>query len=95
MSVDPETVKRIARLARIRVDQDELAGFAAELNGILGFIEQLASVPVDQVPAMTSGVDLALPWRADQVTDGGNPEIVLANAPGRMEGFYTVPKVVE
>lgn len=95
MSVDPETVKRIARLARIRVDHAELAAFAAELNGILGFVEQLAAVPVDHVPAMTSAVGVALPWRADRVTDGGDPELVLANAPERMDSFYTVPKVVE
>lgn len=95
MSVDPETVKRIARLARIRVAEDELAGFAAELNGILGFVEQLASVPVDDVAPMTSAVAVSLPWRADLVSDGGDPDQVLANAPDRIDSFYTVPKVVE
>ncbi len=95
MSVDPATVKKIARLARIRVDDAELPALAAEVNGILHFVEQLQSVDVSGVEPMTSVVHVKLPRRADAVTDGGDPEVVLANAPGRLESFFTVPKVVE
>lgn len=95
MSVDPATVKKIARLARIRVDDAELPALAAEVNGILGFVEQLQAVDVSGVEPMTSVVHVKLPRRVDAVTDGGDAEVVLANAPGRLESFFTVPKVVE
>jgi aspartyl-tRNA(Asn)/glutamyl-tRNA(Gln) amidotransferase subunit C len=95
MSVDPATVKKIAHLARIRVDEAELPALAAEVNGILGFVEQLQAVDVSGVEPMTSVVHVKLPRRADVITDGGDPEVVLANAPNRLESFFTVPKVVE
>ncbi|MFA5122897.1 Asp-tRNA(Asn)/Glu-tRNA(Gln) amidotransferase subunit GatC [Zavarzinia sp.] len=95
MSVDPATVKKIARLARLRVDEAELPALAEEVNGILHFVEQLQAVDVTGVEPLTSVVHVALPRRQDVVTDGGDAEAVLANAPNRIESFFTVPKVVE
>ncbi|MCF4166284.1 Asp-tRNA(Asn)/Glu-tRNA(Gln) amidotransferase subunit GatC [Zavarzinia compransoris] len=95
MSVDPATVKKIARLARIRVDEAELPALADEVNGILHFVEQLQSVDVEGVAPLTSVVHRSLPLRDDVVTDGGSAETLLANAPDRIECFFTVPKVVE
>ena len=95
MSLDKQTVAKIAHLARIRVDDDKLAPMADELNNILGWVEQLAEVDTEGVPPMTSVVHVDLPRRADEITDGGYPDRVLENAPQRANGFYTVPKVVE
>ena len=95
MSLDPATVRRIATLARIHVEDDELPRLQAELNGILGWIEQLNEVNVDGVEPLTGAVQMALKMREDVVTDGGYPDKVLANAPERAADFYAVPKVVE
>jgi aspartyl-tRNA(Asn)/glutamyl-tRNA(Gln) amidotransferase subunit C len=95
MSLDPATVRRIARLARIRLEDDEVPRLQGELNGILGWIEQLNEVNVDGVEPLTGGAQIALRLRADAVTDGGYPERVLSNAPDRAGSFYAVPKVVE
>jgi aspartyl-tRNA(Asn)/glutamyl-tRNA(Gln) amidotransferase subunit C len=95
MSLDPATVRRIAKLARIRVEEDQLPRLQAELNGILGWIEQLNEVDVEGVEPLTGGAQMALKMREDVVNDGGIPEQVLANAPDRAGDFYAVPKVVE
>lgn len=95
MALDPAAVKRIARLARIAVPEEELAPLAKELSGILTWVEQLDEVDTANVAPMTSVVALTLPMRDDVVTDGGVPEKVLANAPDRVGGFFAVPKVVE
>ena len=95
MSVDRETVRRAARLARIAVTEDELDPLASELSGILGWIEQLNEVDVEGVEPMTSVTPMALKRRADVVTDGDIRDRVLANAPESREGFFVVPKVVE
>ena len=95
MSLDPATVRRIAALARIRVDDAEVAILQAELNGILGWIEQLNEVDVESVEPLTGGAQMALRMRDDQVTDGAYPERILGNAPERAGGFFAVPKVVE
>ena len=95
MSLDPVTVRRIAKLARIRVEENQLPQLQAELNGILGWIEQLNEVDVDGVEPLTGGAQMALRLREDVVTDGGIVEQVLANAPDRADDFYAVPKVVE
>ncbi len=95
MAVDTETVRRVARLARIAVDEDELAPLAGELNGILGWIEQLNEVDVENVEPMTSVTPMRLRRRPDEVTDGNRRDDVLLNAPDARSGFYTVPKVVE
>jgi len=95
MSLDPATVRRIATLARIRVEEDEIPRLQAELNGILGWIEQLNEVNVDGVEPLTGGASMALKMREDAVTDGGYPDKVLANAPDRAGDYFAVPKVVE
>jgi len=95
MAVDTETVRRVARLARIAVDEAELAPLAGELNGILGWVEQLNEVDVGGVEPMTSVTPMRLRRRPDEVTDGNRRDDVLLNAPDARAGFYTVPKVVE
>jgi aspartyl-tRNA(Asn)/glutamyl-tRNA(Gln) amidotransferase subunit C len=95
MSLDPATVRRIASLARIRVEEPEIATLQTELNAILGWIEQLNEVDVDGVEPLTGAAQMALKMREDAVTDGGYPEKVLANAPERAGDFFAVPKVVE
>ena len=95
MAIDKETARRVAHLARIEVAEAELGPLAAELSGILGFMEELREVDVEGVEPMTSVTPMKLYWRADVVTDGGHPDKVLENAPDARAGFFTVPKVVE
>jgi aspartyl-tRNA(Asn)/glutamyl-tRNA(Gln) amidotransferase subunit C len=95
MSIDNATVAHIARLARIRVPEEDRDRIAGELNNILGWVEQLAGVDTDGVPPMTSVVEMRLAEREDTVDDGGYPDRVLANAPRAEGGFFAVPKVVE
>ncbi|HEY7610540.1 MAG TPA: Asp-tRNA(Asn)/Glu-tRNA(Gln) amidotransferase subunit GatC [Alphaproteobacteria bacterium] len=95
MALDTAAVKRIARLARIAVPEEELAPLANELSGILTWVEQLDAVDTRGVEPMTSVVAVTLPMRADEVTDGGIQDKILANAPEPTRGFFTVPKVVE
>ena len=95
MSLDPATVRRIAKLARIRVTDDQVDGLATQLNGILGWIEQLNEVNVTGIAPLAGAANMALAMRVDVVTDGGYPEKILANAPERVGDFYAVPKVVE
>ena len=95
MSIDTDTARRVAKLARIRVDEADLSALAGEFNAILGFIEQLSEVDVDGVEPMTSVTPQRLYRRDDVVTDGDQQERVLANAPDAREGFFAVPKVVE
>lgn len=95
MSLDTATVRRVASLARLRVEEAELPRLEAELNGILGWIEQLQAVDTQGVEPMAGGGALALRLREDRVTDGGLQEKVLANAPDRADAFFAVPKVVE
>ena len=95
MSVDAATVKRIGRLARIRVEADEVEKYQNEINAILGFVEQLSEVDVAGVEPMTSVTPMTLRRREDEVTDGGYPERVVKNAPLTEDNFFTVPKVIE
>ncbi len=95
MSIDAATVKRVARLARIAVPEDRLQALAGELSGIMAWIEQLSEVDTEGVAPMTSCVAARLPLREDLVTEGGQADKVLANAPRRVENFFVVPKVVE
>ena len=95
MSVDADTVRRIAHLARIKVADEEIEHLRGELNAILAFVEQLAPVNVDGVEPMTSVTPMQMKKRPDVVTDGGDVEAVLANAPAREGDFFLVPKVVE
>lgn len=95
MSVDADTVRRIARLARIRVAEEDVAAYEGEINAILGFVEQLSEVDVEGVEPMTSVAPMTLRRREDTVTDGGYAEQIVANAPISEDNFFMVPKVVE
>ncbi len=94
-TIDQETARRVAKLARIRVADENLPQLASELSHILTFMEQLNAVDVDGVEPMTSVTPMRLKRRADQVSDGNQQDRVLANAPDAREGFFAVPKVVE
>ena len=95
MSVDAGTVRRIARLARIAVADDDIPPLQGELNAILAFVEQLDEVDVTGVAPMTSVTPMAMRRRPDAVTDGGRAADVLANAPATEDGYFLVPKVIE
>ena len=95
MSVYAATVKRIARLARIRIEEDEIASYQGELNAILGFVEQLQEVNVEGIEPMTSVTPMTLRRRDDLITDGGFAEKIVSNAPLSEDNFFMVPKVVE
>jgi len=95
MSVTKEDVRKVARLSRIAVEEGRLETLAGELNGILGWIDQLNEVDVEGVEPMTSVVETVMPMRADIVTDGDKVDEILANAPKSDDGFFVVPKAVE
>ncbi|MFY0622120.1 MAG: Asp-tRNA(Asn)/Glu-tRNA(Gln) amidotransferase subunit GatC [Pelagimonas sp.] len=95
MSIDIATAAKVAKLARIKVEDEALPALAEEFNNILGFIEQLNEVDVEGVDPMVSVTPMRLKRRVDGVTDGDQQDKVLANAPDAREGFFAVPKVVE
>jgi aspartyl-tRNA(Asn)/glutamyl-tRNA(Gln) amidotransferase subunit C len=95
MSVDIATVKRVARLSRLAVSDEDAQRMVSELNVILGFVEQLDEVDVSGVEPMTSVIAMDMKKRADVVTDGDKAADIVANAPASEEGFFLVPKVVE
>jgi aspartyl-tRNA(Asn)/glutamyl-tRNA(Gln) amidotransferase subunit C len=95
MSVDDKTVRRVARLARLKVAEADVPRLAGELNSILAFVEQLNEVNVDGVEPLTSVVNQAMKMRDDVVTDGNYPKDVTKNAPASEDDFFMVPKVVE
>jgi aspartyl-tRNA(Asn)/glutamyl-tRNA(Gln) amidotransferase subunit C len=95
MSVDTNTVRHIAKLARIAVSDEEVAALAPELSNILGWIEQLGEVDVAGVEPMTAVIANELRLRDDVVTEGGIRDQILANAPAAEHGFFAVPKVIE
>jgi aspartyl-tRNA(Asn)/glutamyl-tRNA(Gln) amidotransferase subunit C len=95
MSIDRDTARRVAKLARIRVEEDRLDALAQEFSNILGFIEQLNEVDVTGIDPMTSVTPMRLKRRDDVVTDGSQQAAILKNAPDAREGFFAVPKVVE
>ncbi|WP_417681391.1 Asp-tRNA(Asn)/Glu-tRNA(Gln) amidotransferase subunit GatC [Roseibium sp.] len=95
MSVDTQTVKKVARLARIKVSDADAERMTGELNAILGFVEQLDEVNIDGVEPLTSVVEQTMKKRQDGVTDGGYANDIIANAPASEDNFFMVPKVVE
>ena len=95
MSIDIDTARKVAKLARIRVEEADFPRLADQLSGILGFMEQLNKVDVTGVEPMVSVTPMRLKRRADVVTDGNIQPQILANAPDAREGFFAVPKVVE
>jgi aspartyl-tRNA(Asn)/glutamyl-tRNA(Gln) amidotransferase subunit C len=95
MSVDADTVRRIAHLARIAVAEQEVEDLRAELNAILAFVEQLSAVDIAMVEPMTSVIPMEMKKRSDAVTDGGIADDIVRNAPAAENHFFVVPKVVE
>lgn len=95
MQIDADLVRRIARLARIKVTDAETKALEGELSGILDWVKQLDEVNTEGVEPMTRVIPMTLRQRADEVTDGGIADQVVANAPAREDHFYVVPKVVE
>jgi aspartyl-tRNA(Asn)/glutamyl-tRNA(Gln) amidotransferase subunit C len=95
MSVDADTIRHVAHLARIAVAEGEVENLRGELNAILAFVEQLAEVNVEGVEPMTSVTPMAMKMREDKVTDGGIPDAIIANSPAHEHHFFLVPKVVE
>ena len=95
MSVDADTVRRIAHLARIAVANSEVEGLRNELNAMLAFVEQLQEVNVEGVEPMTSVTPMAMKKRPDAITNGNDAEAVLKNAPQSDDNYYLVPKVIE
>ena len=100
MSVDRETVVKIAKLARIAASDKEIDALVPELNNILGWVEQLGEVDVTGVEPMTAVIPNQLRLRddvvnADPLTGGNVRDKVLANAPVPEHGFFGVPKVIE
>jgi aspartyl-tRNA(Asn)/glutamyl-tRNA(Gln) amidotransferase subunit C len=95
MAIDAATVRKVAHLARIRIEDDKLEPLAAELSGIIAWIEQLNEVDTEGVAPLASTEAVKLPMRVDVVTDGGDVAMIVANAPKSDRGFFVVPKVVE
>ena len=95
MAIDIETARKVAKLARIAVDDNDLPRVAEELSGILSFMEELNEVDISDVEPMTSVTPMELKSRHDDITDGNQQSLVLKNAPEAKEGFFVVPKVVE
>ncbi len=95
MSIDEKTVTHIAKLARIRLNEEETATYTKELSAILDWIEQLSEVHDDTSDAIASVIEHPLPMRKDTVTDGNKPDDVLKNAPQSSHGCYVVPKVID
>ncbi len=95
MSMDKDTVRKVASLARIRVTEDDLDKLTPQVGGILTWVEQLGEVNTDNVEPLANVVDIAPHQRRDEINDGACQDKVLANAPEDLEGYYVVPKVVE
>ena len=95
MALDKDDVRQVAYLARIKVPEQNLDGLAQEINGIIGWVEQLAEVNTDGISPMTSVTEMTAPLREDAITMGNDAAGILKNAPDSEDGFFTVPKVVE
>ena len=95
MALTKQDVAKVARLSRIKMDDDKLEELLPQLSNIIGFVEQLSEVDTDNVEPLASVVDINARMREDEVTDGGYAKEVLANAPEELEGYFVVPKVVE
>jgi len=95
MAVDPETVRHVARLARVRIEPEQQQALATELSNILRWVEQLNELDTEGVEPMTSVAEMRLKMRPDEVTDGNRRADILANAPEAKHGFFVVPRVVD
>lgn len=95
MAVDPETVRHVAKLARVRIEPEQQQALATELSNILRWVDQLNELDTEGVEPMTSVAQMRLKMRKDEVTDGNRREDILANAPEAKHGFFVVPRVVD
>src|SRR5258708_16145545 len=95
MSVDEDTVKRIAKLARLALDEGQAAAMKDELNALIAWVEQLQEVNVEGIPPMTSVVAQRLKMRDDEVTDGGYPDDLMKNTPLSVKHFFVVPQSIQ
>ncbi len=95
MSMDKDTIRKVARLANIEIKDEEVDAIGTQLSGILQWVEQLSEVDTDDVEPLANVVNIDLKLRKDEVTDGNYAEKVLANAPEETQGFFVVPKIVE
>lgn len=95
MAIDKETVKRVAFLSRLKIDEDKIEATEQEFNKILNWIEQLNEVNTDNVEPLVSVNDSNITCREDKITDGNQSAAILANAPIAEHGYFVVPKVVE
>lgn len=95
MSIDKETVRKVAGLARLKLSEDDLERFTPQVAGIVKWVEMLGEVNTDNVQPLANVVNIDLKLRADVISDGGYQKEILANAPESVEGFFVVPKVVE
>lgn len=93
--MDQKTVRKVARLGRLALSDAQLDRMGTQITGIMKWIDQLAEVNTDNVEPLANVANIELKLRTDEVTDGGNAQNVLSNAPEEMQGFYVVPKVVE
>jgi aspartyl-tRNA(Asn)/glutamyl-tRNA(Gln) amidotransferase subunit C len=95
MAVDSDTVRHVAKLARMRVEPDQQQALATEMSNILRWVEQLNELDTEGVEPMTSVAEMRLKMRKDEVTDGNRQQDILANAPEAKHGFFVVPRVVD
>ena len=95
MSLSKEEVKKVAGLARLQMNEEELERLAPQLSNIIGFVEQLSELDTDHVEPLANVVDITLPLREDVVNDGNCAEDILANAPEETQGYFVVPKIIE
>jgi aspartyl-tRNA(Asn)/glutamyl-tRNA(Gln) amidotransferase subunit C len=95
MSINADTVKHVANLARLNISEDEVGSYVDQLSQILGLMDQLNSLPTDGVDPMSHAVDMLMPAREDVVVNGDNRETLLACAPDSDEGHFRVPKIIE
>lgn len=93
--MDEATVRKVARLANIEIQDNDVERIGNELTGILKWVEQLGEVDTDNVEPLANVVNIDLKMREDVVSDGDCADKVLANAPEETQGFFVVPKVVE
>ena len=95
MSIDQATVRRVAQLARITLQDEEVPHLQGEINAILAFVAELDGLDVTGVEPMTSVLPMSLKRRPDEITDGGIADRIVANAPASEDRFFAVPKVIE
>ena len=95
MTIDNETVKKVAFLSRLKIDDNKIEETINEFNNILEFVDELKNVNTDNVEPLVSVNDSSITLRKDEVTEGNQSKDILANAPTTEYGYFAVPKVIE